>query len=98
MAQVDTILEGFILDMAKKHQETTDGIITEAFGKHFGFPITQVDLSQVTFCFLPHSTIAEFVYQGEVFLYMDSSTNFKTRYNPQRKTHEVTQDVLYKEV
>ena len=98
MARIDTLMESLTLDMVKKRQETTDEIISRAFEKHFGFPISEVDLSTVTYCFYPHSTLAEFRYNGEVFLLMDSSTDFKTRYNPKEKTHEVTQGVLYKEI
>jgi hypothetical protein len=84
--------------MIKKHQETSDEIISKAFEKHFGFPISEVDLSEVTYSFLPQTTLAEFKYNGEVFLLMDSSTDFKTGYNSEKKAYEVTQEILYKEL
>jgi len=84
-------------ELVREHLAATEKVIMDAFEKHFGFPITQVEDKENLARIVQEGNPEDvFRYRGEAFLYMSHVRDIE--YNKTSNCHEVKVSLSYKMV
>lgn len=90
------MIDFFMENMIREHQQGMRKVISQAFEKHFGFPITQVLPGSVEVRHYEGSPIVEYWYNDERFLEYNKDTQFDIK--QEMDSYQVTATNYYKEV
>ena len=64
------MMNNIIEDLYKKQMSEIEKHVVDAFQKHFGISIHDVDLREIKHIVVKGDPIESFIYRGETFLYM----------------------------
>ena len=90
------LMERFIENLCREHVSTIEKHIVDAFQKHFGISIGDVDLREIEHIVVKGDPIESYRYRGETFLYVQVPGDIDVNTNPQGV--KLTMTYKYKEV
>ena len=69
------MMNNIIEDLYKKQMSEIEKHVVDAFQKHFGISIHDVDLREIEHIVVEGDPIESFIYRGETFLYIHTDIN-----------------------
>ena len=64
------LMERFVENLCREHVSTIEKYVADAFQKHFGISIGDVDLREIEHIRVVGDPIESYIYRGETFLYV----------------------------
>ena len=64
------LMERFVDDVCREQVSTLEKLVVDAFQKHFGISIYDVDLRDIEHIRVEGDPIESYIYRGETFLYV----------------------------
>ena len=64
------LMERFVENLCREHVSTIEKYVADAFQKHFGISIYDVDLRDIEHIRVGGDPIESYIYRGETFLYV----------------------------
>ena len=90
------LMNNIIDDVCREQVSTLEKLVVDAFQKHFGISIYDVDLREIEHIRVEGDPIESYRYRGETFLYMQ--VPFDIDANTDSQGVKVTMKYNYKEV
>lgn len=90
------LMERIIEDLCREHVSTTEKYVADAFQKHFGISINDVNLREIEYIRVEGDPIESYRYRGETFLYVQVPGDIDVNTDPQGVM--LTMTYKYKEV
>lgn len=90
------MMDIFMENMIRSHQQDLWKVISQAFEKHFGFPISQIPPQTIEQRHYEGSPIVEYWFNDERFLEYNKNTQFDIKQG--KDSYQVTATNYYKEV
>ena len=90
------MMDNIIEDLRIKHMSEIEKHIVDAFQKHFGISIYDVDLREIEHIRVEGDPIESYRYRGETFLYVQDPGDIDINTDPQGV--KLTMTYKYKEV
>lgn len=90
------LMNKIVDDVCRKQVSKHEKLVVDAFQKHFGISIGDVDLREIEHIVVKGDPIESYRYRGETFLYVQVPGNIDVNTNPQGV--KLTMTYKYKEV
>ena len=87
-----------IEELYRGHVSTLEKLVVDAFQKHFGISIYDVDLREIEHIRVEGDPIESYRYRGETFLYVQVPGDIDVNTDPQVVKLTMTYKYKYKEV
>ena len=87
-----------IEELYRGHVSTLEKLVVDAFQKHFGISIYDVDLREIEHIRVEGDPIESYRYRGETFLYVQVPGDIDVNADPQVVKLTMTYKYKYKEV
>ena len=90
------LMERFIENLCREHVSTIEKYVADAFQKHFGISIDDVNLREIEHIRVVGDPIESYRYRGETFLYVQATGDIDVNTDPQGV--KLTMTYKYEEV